>query len=258
MTPDDYAPYCLTAPVDARLPGGGGYPVCGLYDIKPAKFGLVDNLVRPAADFGKQQRVSDFFQLNFSTRFGNGVRLGGGVDTGRTMIDTCFTVDSPQQVNLNDALSYHCRQVIPFAGNTQVKLHGSVPLPLDFVISAVYQSTSGPAITAVYSATNAEVAPSLGRSLSGGTRTVNVSLIEPFKQFEGRRNQVDLRLSKVFRTKSYRIRGNLDLYNALNAASILGINNNFGAQWRRPQSGGGTNSAVLDARLIQISADITF
>jgi hypothetical protein len=258
VTPEDFDPYCITAPTDARLPGGGGYQVCGLYDIKPAQFGQVDNLVRPAGDFGKQQRQSDFFQINFSTRFENGIRLGGGVDTGRTITDTCFTVDSPQQVNLNDALSYHCRQVIPFAGNTQVKLNGSVPLPLDFVVSAIYQSTSGPAITAIYSATNAEVVPSLGRSLSGGTRTVNVSLIEPFKQFEKRRNQLDFRLSKVFRTQSYRIRANLDLYNALNAASILGINNNFGAQWRRPQSGGGTNSAVLDARLIQISADITF
>jgi hypothetical protein len=48
------------------------------------------------------------------------------------------------------------------------------------------------------------------------------------------------------------------MYNAFNAASILGINNNFGNQWRRPQSGGGTNSAVLDARLVQLSGDITF
>jgi hypothetical protein len=258
VTPADFDPFCIKAPTDARLPGGGGYDVCGLYDINPAKFGQVNNLVRPAGDFGKQQRKSDFFQINFSTRFGNGIRLGGGVDTGRTVTDTCFTVDSPQQVNLNDALSYHCRQVIPFKGNTQVKLHGSVPLPLDFVISAIYQSTSGPAITAVYSATNAEVVPSLGRSLSGGTRTVNVSIIEPFKQFEGRRNQIDLRLSKIFKVRTSRLRGNLDLYNALNASSILGINNNFGAQWRRPQSGGGTNSAILDARLIQISADLTF
>ena len=41
VTPADYDPYCVTAPVDTRLPGGGGYQVCGLYDIKPAKFGQV-------------------------------------------------------------------------------------------------------------------------------------------------------------------------------------------------------------------------
>jgi len=256
--PGDYDPYCITAPTDSRLPGGGGYEVCGLYDIKPAKFGQVDNLVRPARDFGNQQRVSDFFQINANTRFDNGIRIGGGFDFGRTMTDTCFTVDSPQQVVLTDVLNYHCRQVIPFEGTAQVKLNGSVPLPGDFVVSAVLQNTAGPTITAVYSATNAEVQPSLGRPLAGGTRTVNVSLIEPFTMFEKRRNQVDLRLSKVFRLGSRRIRANFDMYNAFNAASILGINNNFGAQWRRPQSGGGTNSAVLDARLIQLSGDITF
>ena len=33
--PDDYDPYCVTAPLDPRLPGGGGYQVCGLADLKP-------------------------------------------------------------------------------------------------------------------------------------------------------------------------------------------------------------------------------
>jgi hypothetical protein len=28
----DFSPFCVTAPSDARLPGGGGYQVCGLYD----------------------------------------------------------------------------------------------------------------------------------------------------------------------------------------------------------------------------------
>jgi hypothetical protein len=256
--PQDYDPFCITAPRDARLPGGGGYPVCGLYDIKPGKFGLVDNLVRPASDFGKQERRSDFFTINFSTRFTSGVRLGGGIDTGRTVTDTCFVVDSPQQVNPTDLTGMHCRQIIPFKGNTQVKLNGSYPLPGSFMISAIFQSTSGPAISAIYAATTAEIAPSLGRNLAGGTRTASVSLIEPFTQFEARRNQLDLRLSKIFQMRRVRLRGNLDLYNALNASSILGINQNFGPEWRRPQSGGGTNSAILDARLIQLSADVTF
>ena len=33
VTPSDFSPYCVTAPADSRLPGGGGYPICGLYDV---------------------------------------------------------------------------------------------------------------------------------------------------------------------------------------------------------------------------------
>ena len=45
MTPADYDPYCVTAPVDSRLPGSvSGKQFCGLYDINPAKFGQVNKL----------------------------------------------------------------------------------------------------------------------------------------------------------------------------------------------------------------------
>ena len=35
----DYTPYCVTAPSDARLPGGGRQRVCGLFDLNLAKVG---------------------------------------------------------------------------------------------------------------------------------------------------------------------------------------------------------------------------
>ena len=31
VEPSDFDPYCVAAPSDSRLPGGGGYQVCGLY-----------------------------------------------------------------------------------------------------------------------------------------------------------------------------------------------------------------------------------
>ena len=33
VAPADFSPYCITAPSMPNLPGGGGYQVCGLYDV---------------------------------------------------------------------------------------------------------------------------------------------------------------------------------------------------------------------------------
>ena len=68
--PADFSPYCITAPADRRLPGGGGYQVCGLYDISLAKFGQVNNLVTQSSNFGEQKQVNDFFTFTFTTRLG--------------------------------------------------------------------------------------------------------------------------------------------------------------------------------------------
>ena len=41
----DFNSYCITAPTDARLGSVSGQQLCGLYDVVPAKFGKVQNLV---------------------------------------------------------------------------------------------------------------------------------------------------------------------------------------------------------------------
>src|SRR5207302_6582766 len=33
VSASDFTSYCVTAPVDARLPGGGGNRICGLHDV---------------------------------------------------------------------------------------------------------------------------------------------------------------------------------------------------------------------------------
>jgi hypothetical protein len=250
--PADFSPFCVSAPRDNRLSGGGGYQVCGLYDVSLAKFGRVNNVITQASQFGEQTRVNDFFTGSFSLRVRN-IQAGGGVDTGRTVTDQCFTVDSPQQ-------QLYCHQVIPFRGQTQIKMYATYPLPFpgDIVVSGAWQNASGPSIEANYPAVNAEIAPSLGRNLAAcGTRvpctaTASIPLIEPFTQFEGRRNQLDLRLSKsVGLPGGTRLQGNVDIFNVFNNAAITIRNNVFGSQWGRPQ-------AIVEARLIQIGGQLTF
>jgi hypothetical protein len=40
LGPANFDEFCITAPVDAHLPGGGGNEICGLYDVQPQYFGL--------------------------------------------------------------------------------------------------------------------------------------------------------------------------------------------------------------------------
>ena len=266
VSPSDFDSFCVTAPLDPRLPKGGGYQICGLSDVTPSKFGSVSNLVTQSSHFGRQQRVNDFFGVSIDARLARGMRVGGGIDTGRTVDDVCFDVDATGAVaiSLPGAATIPiphtattidgqktCRVVTPLAGNTQIKLNGSYPLPGDVMISATFQSLPGLSYIATYNATTAEIAPSLGRNLSGGTRTIAVPLVMPQALREKRRSQVDLRLTKYLRLGGRRVQANFDLYNLLNSSDILGENTTFGANWRRP-------TLILNGRLIQFSGSMDF
>ena len=99
---------------------------------------------------------------------------------------------------------------------TQVKFLGSYTVPrVDVQVSGTVQSVPGPQIGATYVASNALVAPSLGRSLSGNAANVNVALVEPGTMYGDRLNQVDLRVGKILKFGKTRTAVNLDLFNAL-------------------------------------------
>ena len=156
VTPADFSPFCITAPSDSRLPNGGGYEVCGLYDVAPARFGQVNSVIQQADNFGKLSRVNDFFNVTVMARLKADLIVGGGVDTGRSVNDACFDVDSPGAVAtalpgnlagigagvLSTPTPFTkttvdgkniCRTVTPFEGQTQFKgnLHLSAAVGRD-------------------------------------------------------------------------------------------------------------------------------
>ena len=247
VAPSDFDQYCIAAPKDSRLPNGGGQQICGLYDVTPTKFGLSNNVVTKASNFGKQRRVNDFFNVTFTGRIGSRTDVGGGIDTGRSLSERCFVVDSPQELR-------DCKVVTPFNAQTQVKLHGTYRLPGEVFLSGVFQNMSGPEIDASYSATNAEIAPSLGRNLAGNARTAPVAanLVSLGTMFEGRITRLDMRVSKrVSLTKRMRADGYVDAYNILNGSAILTGTNVYGPRWLLP-------TTIVEGRLIQFGANITF
>jgi hypothetical protein len=116
---------------------------------------------------------------------------------------------------------------------------------------------------------NVEIRPSLGRDLAAcGTRTgaactatVTVPLVEPMTQFLDRRTQLDVRLTKDVRLASKgRLQAILDVYNVLNASTVLAVNSTYGPAWQRPVSDNsiGGVDPVLPGRLIQIGGRFSF
>jgi hypothetical protein len=239
LSPSDYTPYCVTAPSDARLPGGGGYQVCGLFDVN--RIAAQNNVITLAKNFGEQTEIYNGVDLSVNMRLPRGIVMQGGTSTGRVSTANCFVVDSPQSL-------LNCEVTPPFL--TQVKLLGVYPLPWGLQASATFQSVPGPEITAGRSYTSAEVRGSLGRPLTTGNATV--PLIAPGTMYADRLNQLDFRASKTFSAgPGRRVQANVDLYNMFNASPVLAQNNTYGAAWLIP-------TQVLQGRLVKFGLQFDF
>ena len=270
VTAADFDTFCITAPVDSRLPNSG-QPVCGLYDIKPAAFGLVQNQVTLASNYGKQTQIYNGIDATVNMRFAGEGLLSGGLSVGRTVGDTCYLSDKPSMtptpipnsVGLPTTStisrdSEFCNTTPPWSQGTQVKFMAVYPLPWEIQTSAIYQNSSGVPITATYTATNAEIAPSLGRNLGScrGAATCNANLaieLLPYNsEFEPRLQQIDLRFSRLFRLGgNSRIRAGLDIYNVFNASNVLSMNTAYGGGWLDVRQ-------ILGGRLMKVGVQFDF
>ena len=262
----DYDTFSITAPTDPRLPGGGGYVISGFSDIKPTKFGVPSSeYVTFSDNLGKQYEHWNGVDITISARPRAGVLLQGGTGTERRTTDNCELVAAVPEIGVVGTT------LAPTAGSTsvvatavpqqfchaqgtfltQAKLLGAFTVPrIDVQFSVSFQSLPGPEIIASYVATNAEVAPSLGRNLAGTARNVAVNLIEPRSMYGERINQVDLRFGKILRFGRARATASLDLYNALNSSGVLSSSDAF-ATWQRPQS-------ILPARFAKVVLQFEF
>ena len=245
--PEDFNTFSVTAPSDPRLPGGGGQTISGLYNVVPAKFGLDNNLVTEAKNYGKRIERWNGIDVNIAARGVSGINLSGGISTGRRTEDSCELRAKLPEINL---LNPYCSTQEPFL--TQYKFSGSYLMPrFDVLLSATFQSAPGPALAANFNVPNAQIQPSLGRPLSGGAANVTVNLIEPGKLYGDRTNQLDFRVAKVLSYGRTRTNVSVDLYNALNANPITAYNQTFGPRWLTP-------TQIMPARFVKLSVQLDF
>ena len=78
-----------------------------------------------------------------------------------------------------------------------------------------------------------------------------MELLDPIANYESRLSQLDLRFTKRVKVSGVTLRGNFDIYNLLNGASILSMNAGYGTNWLVPYE-------IMGGRLLKFSAQIEF
>ena len=182
----------------------------------------------------------------------------GGTSIGRQITRSCEVEDPNSQRFCDQSLLD-----IPYL--TQFKLAGTYPLKYGISVSGTWQGYPGvPNGTNrqdgdYTAASNRVIDPSLNINYNV-TRTqipnltvasITVPLLTPGTKYLDRWNQIDLRFSKRFEYRRLRFSGQLDFFNLLNANSILGTVETYGATLDRP-------TAILQGRLVAAGVQMTF
>jgi carboxypeptidase family protein len=269
-TAADYTPFSITAPIDPRLPGGGGQVIDGLFDLVPEKVGAKDELAQSSSNIGKQIENWQGVDVNVSARLRNGITVQGGTSTGRKLSDACDvranlpelgagpdgaannSIAGATTGNAQSVVNPWCRVEEPY--QTQIRGLATYTLPkVGVQVSGTWSSNPGPALAANYVVSNAIARQSLGRNLSGGAANVTVNLIEPGTFYADRRNNLDLRVAKIFRYGKTRTQVGVDVYNMTNTDAVTTYNQTFvpGGAWLTP-------TAIQPARYAKVSAQFDF
>jgi hypothetical protein len=246
VEPSDYDRYAITVPADSRLPDGDGYVIEDLYNVSNAKFGLTNNFVTAASNFGTQVNRWHGVDVNATARLRGGFTLQGGTSTGRRVTDNCeVIVDNPSRRN--------CHVAEPF--QTTFKGLAAYTIPkVDVLVSGTYQSQPGEELEANWNVPNAIVQQTLGRPLSGGAANVSVNLLNPGQTYGARIDHLDMRVGKILRFGRTRTNVGFEFYNILNSADVLTYNQTYSptsTAWLTP-------TTVMTARFIKVTAQVDF
>ncbi|HEY1305907.1 MAG TPA: carboxypeptidase regulatory-like domain-containing protein [Vicinamibacterales bacterium] len=266
-SPADYTPVTVTAPADSRLPNGGNYPLT-VMSLSPTA-GPQNYFVTLSNNYGKDTEHFDGVNVTLNARLQNGLLLQGGTGTGRQVTNDCDIVNKlPEMLHtfFGDPTRLFffaarpkefCEQNNGFVTSIQGLAAYTLP-KIDVQISGSLQNLPGAVVQANANYTGLPPGAIPG-SISGAYPFIPfkaVQIVDPGQLYVERLNQIDLRLSKIFRINSTRTNINFDFYNVMNSNSIIGENFAYTPPGVIP--GWTSPTSILLPRLFKISAQFDF
>jgi hypothetical protein len=225
-----------------------------IYNLNREKLGLVSQVDRNS---NNNKRWYNGYDVGFTARIG-AANIFGGTSIGRQLTANCDVADP-------NSLRFCDQTLLDMPYLTQFKVSGSYPGPFGISLSGNWQGYPGqPGGTARQDATydptiSRVIDPSLNVNyvvdrtvIPTLTQTsVTVPLIKPGTKYLPRWNQVDVRLAKKFQLANVKLQGQLDIFNILNASSILNVTETYGPSLDRP-------TAILQGRLLAAGLQMSF
>jgi hypothetical protein len=257
--PSQYDPWTINAPLDSRLPSGGGYPITVYTPTAAAAAIPAQNYITWETDFGPAR--SSYWQgvdFTVSARTRQGLTLQLGTNTGRKIDDTCATV-----VNIDSPDPRDCRLTPPY--QTTIRGLASYTIPrVDVLVSTAIRSQPPLALVANWPVPNSVVVTLLGRIPPGGTATGNttVTLLDNEHRLyaDNRRTQVDLRVAKIFRFGKRRLDVGVDGENLFNTNYATAYDNTYQYSVGNAASGGTWNNptTIYPPRYARLNFTVSF
>ena len=253
----DWTALSVATPTDGRLPLSG-QPI-PLYSLNANKVGVAtDNLLT----YSTQNKTTyNGFEVSGNIRRDKFFVLGS-ITTDRLITTNCDGSGSTDGTSGRDnpnGLRF-CESVRATQGQpagvfrTTVKASASYSFPYDIQVNGSFASIPSPAVAANYTVTSALA----GRPIVGstaGAQTIVVNLVEPNTVFLDTVRRLDLRVGKTFRFNNVKIQGFADVFNVLNAGTVLSINQTYAAS--------GTNGwfaplTIMDGRYVRFGMQLNF
>ncbi|HEU4687256.1 MAG TPA: hypothetical protein VFS23_02790, partial [Vicinamibacterales bacterium] len=277
--PEDYQQFTIAAPLDPRLPDGGGYPITVAMVTAAAAARGTQNYVTFETDFGPE-RTLYWHGVDFTVnaRIREGLTLQLGTQTGRTTEDTCETsrvtdmaVAGAQQPGRGETLTNqatikdlrNCRDADPFQTTLRGLAAYTIPR-VDVLVSATLRSQPSLERTATWPVPNAVIQSITGRLPPGGLATgnTNIEILDADHRLyaDNRRTQIDMRFAKIFRFGSRRADVGLDLGNLLNTNYATTYENTYQYSVGNAGMGGTWNNptAIYTPRFVRWNLTVDF